>query len=60
MNWIELKHFIESLTPEQLLTTVTVLVDDEYKGICGAGVAVDDDILDANHPVLVHNGDVMA
>lgn len=48
----------QSLTPEQLTQNVTILYEDEYLPINHIGVAVDDDILDTDHIVLMNLADM--
>ena len=58
MNWKELSYFIDSLDEEQLCTDVTVEFGGEYYPVAMAGVAVDDDVLDEDHPVLTLSDDM--
>ena len=54
MTYGELLEQLYELSPQQLNQTVTVCVSgDDYFPVNETGIAADDDVLDADHFVLV-------
>lgn len=54
MTYANLKAWIETLTPAQLQCDVSVhdIRNDEWYPVTDMGITNDDDVLNANHPVL--------